>query len=143
MMITPKMAAAYDTARSFETMSLQQLRQAWCNRYGKPHPPMRSPRLLAHLLAWRVQADVMGGLDKKTRTAVQGTSKPKAPGPVLTAGVRISREWRGRVCDVEVVADGFLFEGKAYASLSEIASTITGVRWNGPRFFGLRKAVAR
>ena len=70
-MITPKTAAAYDTARSFETMTLQQLRSAWCSRYGKPHPPLRSTRLLAHLLAWRVQADVMGGLDRKTRTAVQ------------------------------------------------------------------------
>lgn len=63
----------------------------------------------------------------------------RAPGPVLTPGVRITREYRGRRCDVEVLADGFLYEGQAYDSLSEIAREITGVRWNGPRFFGLRK----
>lgn len=57
--------------------------------------------------------------------------------------MRLTREWKGRLCDVEVIADGFLFEGQRYDSLSEVAREITGSRWNGPRFFGLRKGAGQ
>jgi hypothetical protein len=57
-----------------------------------------------------------------------------APGAILT------REWNGRDHRVMVLADGFAFEGKTYDSLSKIAFAITGTKWNGPRFFGLRAA---
>ena len=80
--------------------------------------------------------------DPSLRVAPRGVSRPRPAGPQLTPGTRISREWRGRTCDVEVTADGFLYDGHAYASLSEIARAITGIRWNGPRFFGLRKVKA-
>ena len=49
------------------------------------------------------------------------------------------REWRGRTCQVLVLADGYRFEDKHYASLSQIACEVTGTKWSGPRFFGLRQ----
>lgn len=91
------------------------------------------------MLAWRIQAKAQGGLDRAARRAVLGSGPVRAPGPTLSPGVRLTREWKGRLCDVEVIADGFLFEGQRYDSLSEVARQITGSRWNGPRFFGLRK----
>lgn len=121
---------------------LPQLRALWLGEFGCPPPTLRSPELLAQLIAWRLQASATGGLDKATLRIVTGSAKPQPAGPKLTPGTRISREWRGRAFDVEVVAGGFLYAGQTYDSLSEIARTITGARWNGPRFFGLRKGKA-
>lgn len=140
--MNPKIEAANAEARSLGTLTLQELRVRWCRAYGLPCPKLRSADLLRRLLAWRLQAAAEGGLDRDTRRILLSKTKAKAPGPMLTPGVRLTREWRGRVCDVEVVGDGFLYEGRAYASLSEVAREITGVRWNGPRFFGLRKEAA-
>lgn len=134
---------ATDEARRLETMDLKGLRAVWIERYGTPHPPLRSPELVRRILSWRIQAETMGGLDKPVLRILTGQAKPKPAGPVLHPGVRISREWRGRVCNVEVTADGFLYEGRTFDNLSEIAREITGTRWNGPRFFGLRKGAAR
>ncbi len=61
----------------------------------------------------------------------------------LKPGVRLLREWGGRTHQVTVTDDGFDYGGKHYRSLSEIARTITGARWSGPRFFGLRKRQGR
>lgn len=125
-------------------MPLEDLRAEWRRRFGGPVPSHRSVDYLRRQISWRLQAAVFGGLGAETRKAIaRKRVAPKAPGPVLTSGVRITREWKGRPYDVEVLPKGFLFEGKTFDSLSEIAREITGVRWNGPRFFGLRKAAAR
>jgi hypothetical protein len=60
----------------------------------------------------------------------------------LSEGARISREWQGRRYDVQATDEGYLFDGKRYRSLSHVARAITGVRWSGPRFFGLRQDAA-
>lgn len=130
-------AQADQEARRLETLDLAGLREVWRRRFGPPWPKHRSADLLRRLLAWRIQAEALGGLDRATRRTLLGS------GPVLSPGVRLTREWRGRLCDVEVIADGFLFEGKRYDSLSEVARQITGSRWNGPRFFGLRKGAGQ
>ena len=57
----------------------------------------------------------------------------------LKTGTRLVREWHGRTCHVTVLEEGFLFENRRYASLSQIARAVTGARWSGPRFFGLRQ----
>jgi hypothetical protein len=59
----------------------------------------------------------------------------------IKAGSELVRTWKGKTYRVTVMADGFAHEGKTFASLSEIATAITGTKWNGPRFFGLRSAV--
>lgn len=136
-------AQADQEAKRLEGLDLAGLREVWRSRFGPPWPRHRSADLLRRLLAWRIQAEALGGLDRATRRTLLGASPVRAPGPVLSPGVRLTREWKGRLCDVEVIADGFLFEGKRYDSLSEVARQITGSRWNGPRFFGLRKGVGQ
>ena len=134
----PAVQAAEAEVMRLEVMDLAALRAFWVERFGAPHPRHRSPDLLRRLMAWRIQEAVSGGLDRATRKAVMGTGRLKAPGPVLTPGVRLTREWKGRRCDVEVIDGGFLYEDTRYDSLSEVARKITGTRWNGPRFFGQR-----
>ena len=56
----------------------------------------------------------------------------------IKPGSELVRTWKGKSYRVMVMADGFAYDGKTFASLSEIATVITGTRWNGPRFFGLR-----
>jgi hypothetical protein len=124
-----------DQVRALEALGLEGLREEWRRRYGPP-PTMRSPDLLRRNLAWRIQAEAFGGLDDWTLKALFGRTALHAPASV---GTRLAREWRGVRHEVEVVADGVRYREKLYASLSEVARTITGVRWNGPRFFGLRE----
>ena len=132
--------AVTEAVRALEGMTLQQLRAEWQARYGAP-PKLRSVDLLARLLSWRMQAEVAGGLDPATIRRLQHRTVPVA-GPTLTPGVRIEREWRGVRHSVEVVEGGFRWNGRVYKSLSKVANAITGTKWNGPRFFGLRDGAA-
>ena len=126
--------------RLLEALNLQALRQAWRGRYGDP-PATRASDLLRSLRAWRIQADAFGAMDRATVAALQRKS-PAAGSRHLAVGTRLAREWRGVRHEVEVAAEGFHHGGRTYRSLSEVARAITGVRWNGPRFFGLRDAAA-
>lgn len=94
--------------------------------------------LLRHLLAWRLQAERESGLDVETKAALRRTGSVVPAGRELGAGATLERSWKGRPVKVEVLDDGFRFEGKTYRSLSAIAQQVTGTRWSGPRFFGLR-----
>lgn len=122
-------------SRCLEDMDLGALRVEWRRRIGPP-PPVRSVDLMRRILAWRIQAEVFGGLDVETRRALRSTRI--ATKAALQPGTRITREWQGRAHVVEVQADGFWYEDQRHNSLSAIARQITGARWNGPRFFGLR-----
>lgn len=124
--------------RALEGLGLDALRLEWRKRYGEP-PKLRSSDFLARLLAWRIQAEAFGGLDAGLRKAL--LSKRTAPaGPELHPGMQLAREWRGREERVDVLEDGFRWRGETYKSLSKVASAMTGTKWNGPRFFGLREA---
>ncbi len=126
--------AVDDLVRSFEGMSLEELRETWRGRYGAP-PLFRSAQLLARCLAWRVQTDARGGIDVALRRRLRGSA---AAGREMETGARIVKEWRGQRHIVESSADGYLYGGKSWKSLSAIARHITGKPANGPRFFGLR-----
>ena len=91
------------------------------------------------MLAWRLQAEVLGGLDSETRRLLGRRGPVRMEGLELGAGAILRREWQGRVVEVLVERDGFCWEGKTYRSLSAAATAIAGTRWNGPRFFGLRQ----
>lgn len=129
--------AITEEVRALAHLDLEGLREAWRRRYGRP-PSLRSTDLLARLLAWRIQSDAFGGFDAETHSALFRQSLPVAA-PKLVPGVRLEREWRGTRQIVDVVDDGFRWEGRTYRSLSQVAHAITGVKWNGPRFFGLRR----
>jgi hypothetical protein len=123
--------------RALESLDLHGLRGEWRKRYGEP-PKMRSRELLARLLAWKIQADAFGGLDAATIRLIKSDHLPPAK-PMLHPGTRLAREWQGRRHDVDVLEQGFRYRGADYRSLSEVARAITGTRWNGLRFFGLRE----
>ncbi|CAN5134308.1 DUF2924 domain-containing protein [soil metagenome] len=121
------------------SLGLPKLRDAWPRRFGLP-PLIRSPDLLRRLLAWKLQEEAYGGLDAETRRLLARKAVVER-GPRLGAGARLVREWKGERHEAEVNADGtVLYRGDTFASLSEVARAITGSRWNGPRFFGLRGA---
>ncbi|MFN4042260.1 MAG: DUF2924 domain-containing protein [Brevundimonas sp.] len=123
-------------------MDLHSLRQAWRQRFGPP-PRLRSTELLALALAFRLQADQTGGLGIDQRRSLRRPGTAPATS-VLTPGTKLSREWQGVRHEVVVAPDGKLvWSDGRYASLSQVARAITGTRWNGPRFFGLREEGGR
>lgn len=134
--------ASRQLAREIATlgdMPLRRLREEWERRYGAA-PRHRSAELLRRVLAWRMQADVHGGFDAATRRMIE------RDGPVqlsATPGMRLAREWAGRRHEVVVIESGVVYEGRTFGSLSKVAEHITGTRWNGPRFFGLRQENVR
>ena len=121
-----------------ETLDLEALRVLW-RQHGGSRLRLRSPELLRLLLAWRLQAAVHGGLDPETRRRLRRRGRVLAEGLELGVGARLRREWRGRTVEVVVEEDGFRWEERLYPSLSAAATAIAGTRWNGPRFFGLRR----
>lgn len=125
-----------EEVRALAALDLQGLRDEWRKRYGEP-PRMRSRELLARLLAWRIQAAAFGGLDATTIKLLKSDKLPPQR-PILSAGTRLTRDWQGRHHEVDVLEKGFRYNGADYRSLSEVARIITGTRWNGLRFFGLR-----
>jgi len=123
--------------QALDRLDLDGLREVWRGRYGET-PPLRSVDLLRLILAWRIQALALGGLDPKVRRQLKRRGALEAEGLSLGVGALLKREWQGGVVEVEVTQDGFRWEGRVYRSLSAVATAIAGVKWNGPRFFGLR-----
>ena len=123
--------------RALQHLDLEGLQSAWSQRW-ETSPTLRSPELLRHILAWRIQAEALGGLDAEMRRRLR-SSTVKVKAPALRPGVRLTREWKGERHEVEVVEGGYAYAGAVHKSLSPIARAITGARWNGPRFFGMRR----
>ena len=128
-----------DEIEALTPLGLEGLREVWRNRYGAP-PKLRSAALLRHCLAWRLQAEALGGLDRDTRRQLKRRQRVQAEGLELGIGTTLRREWRGRIVQVTVEEEGFRHKGQLFKSLSATATAIAGTRWNGPRFFGLRSA---
>ena len=97
-----------------------------------------SAALLRHCLAWRLQAEALGGLDRDTRRQLKRRQRVQAEGLALGVGTTLQREWQGQIVQVTVEEEGFRHKGQLFKSLSAAATAIAGTRWNGPRFFGLR-----
>lgn len=128
-----------DLVAQIEDMDLEALRALWQKYYGAP-PRLQSLPIMRMMLAWRIQAQRLGGLDKETNRALANSGSPQAEGKHLGFGARLTRIWKGREVEIVVEERGFRWEGNVYPSLSAAATAITGSRWNGPRFFGLRNA---
>ena len=130
-------------------LGLDQLRREW-RRLHRAAPPARLSRdLLLRSIAHRLQEDAFGGLGPAARRRLASLARGSAakgrpaaaPAAVrLKPGTTLVREWHGRTHTVLVLADGgFEHQGRRYASLTRLARAITGARWSGPRFFGLRR----
>ena len=132
-------------------LDLSGVRARWRGVF-RSDPPSHLPKhLLVAILSYRLQSDRSGDLDHRTRKLLDqiGTDASRAAiaaGLVafdrkqieLTPGTVLLREWNDQPQRVMVMADGFAWNGRTYDSLSKVAFAITGTRWNGPRFFGLR-----
>jgi Protein of unknown function (DUF2924) len=128
----------HEVAR-LEQLDLDALRELWRQRFGGGRLRLRSPELMRLLLAWRLQAAVHGGLDSETRRRLRRRGRVQAEGLELGVGARLRRNWRGTTVEVVVEEDGFRWKDRLYPSLSAAATAIAGSRWNGPKFFGLRR----
>jgi hypothetical protein len=127
------------------SMPIVELRARWRALFKSEPPKAFGPDLLRRSIAHRIQEDAYGGLDRATARLLQQLKAQmrKTPGKIvlprrIKAGAVLVRKWKGHSHRVTVLDEGFTYEGKTYDSLSVIARFITGTRWNGPRFFGLR-----
>src|SRR3546814_18764542 len=91
-----------DEVHALSLLDLEGLRAAWRGRHGPPPPPLRSVELLRLMLAWRIQAEAQGGLDRETRRQLQRRGPLQVEGLSLGVGAKLRREWQGRVVEVEV-----------------------------------------
>ena len=129
-------------------LDIAALRRRWHTVFGRRPPPHLPRHLLFRILAYRLQADRLGDLDDVSRRLLDGSGSPEKAGQNaanlvpriadVRPGTSLRREWNGHMQRVTVLAEGFAWNGKTYPSLSQVAFAITGTRWNGPRFFGLR-----
>ena len=132
-------------------LDLRGLRSRWQSVFQRAAPAHLTRHLLFAVIAYRIQADRFGDLDHPTKQMLNGMIAKEA-GPAisahlasfdqkrakLTPGTLLFREWDRQSQRVMVLADGFAWNGQTYDSLSKVAFAITGTKWNGPRFFGLR-----
>ena len=150
-----------DLVSSIPALTRGDLIERWTVCHGKAPPKTISTRLLVLAAAYAVQVERHGGLSRRLQKEFLRLSGPPGtlpePGSNLDVlsvaakggrrkqarsqatprqGARFVREWNGKSHVVEVLDKGFAWQGKTYRSLSAIATSITGSRWSGPRFFG-------
>jgi hypothetical protein len=133
------------------TTPIAELRKRYRELLRTEPPKAFGPDLLRRSIAYTIQEKAYGGLPQATRQLLRQLVKAasiKTNGRLelprrIKPGSELVRTWNRKTYRVTVVADGFVYGGKTFASLSEIATAITGVRWNGPRFFGLREVAGK
>ncbi len=132
-------------------LSVDDLKSAWAEVIGGAAPKNARRDYLLHALTHDLQCKSYGGIpkalhrvlmkvaDAEIGVGTEGSTRTRS----LKLGARIYREWKGAVHEVEVIDGGYRYEGATYKSLSIIARKITGTRWSGPAFFGLKNAAER
>ena len=128
------------------SLDIKDLKSRWRVLYDTEPPPRISRELLTRVIAYRLQEKVFGGLAPTTRRLLERVTDDRLSHPARLSRTRqtapgslLIRQWRGTAHQVTVHADGFVYRGERYGSLSAVARLITGTRWSGPLFFGLRK----
>jgi hypothetical protein len=134
---------------ALKTTPIPELKQQWRDLFGKEPPPFNR-RYIESRLAYRLQELEYGGLKPETLRRLLELGEQLDGGRIDArkrrvddrpiTGTRLIREWQGVEHTVTVLADGFEYQGRPYKSLSAVARAITGTQWNGPLFFGLRRA---
>lgn len=126
-----------------EELPYEELLPKWIRQYGCNPPKGVKQPLLARAAVYHLQAKRMGGLKRENHKALLAISngeahKPPVQKTELKPGMRLMRAWHGKTHQVEVLENGFEWQGEIYTSLSAVAKAITGAKWSGPRFFGLQ-----
>jgi hypothetical protein len=122
------------------SLAFDALRRHWRVVFGRIPPAGLSKDLLRRMIAWRMQEQAFGGLDRESLTFLEGLARhDKSPRHRLKPGTVLVRDYQGQRHTVTVARDGFDWQGTTYASLSAIARAITGTAWSGPRFFALAR----
>jgi hypothetical protein len=146
-MSRPKPAAETLAAdlSALRALSRAELRQRWKDLYGSACSVRMSGVLLRRALAYRMQEQALGGLARATRRRLDRATEdlaagrsPASPAPKIKPGTRLLREWQGVTHEIIVLERGVQYHGDSWPSLSAVAREITGARWSGPRFFGLK-----
>jgi hypothetical protein len=143
----PTDPAVEDELDRLVTMPIAQLRLSYAQLFRTDPPKAFGPDLLRRSIAHRIQEKAYGGLSRSAQRLLDQMMKAYAakPGGRIVLPRRIKpgsilvREWKRKSHRVTVLVDGFAYDGRTFANLSEIAVLITGTRWNGPRFFGLAR----
>jgi hypothetical protein len=129
-------------------MPVVDLRKRYQELFRAEPPKAFGPDLLRRSIAHTIQEKAYGGLQVSAKRLLDQLVRAAAAKPNgrlelprrIKPGSELVRSWNRRTYRVMVLEKGFAFDGKSFASLSEIATAITGTRWNGPRFFGLRSS---
>jgi Protein of unknown function (DUF2924) len=147
-MMTVSVSELEDEIAHLRDLDLPGLRARWHSAFRRKAPDHLPRHLLYRMIAYRLQAGRLGDLDRDTRRFLDqvaaGTrdgDEPPAKGDHrhgLQPGTVLVREWDGTSQRVMVLEQGFAWNGTTYRSLTQIAFAMTGTRWSGPRFFGLR-----
>ncbi len=130
-----------------QNLHIDQLRKRWQRVFNVVVPKGLSRDLMVRGLSYSIQERIDGGLKQSGRRKLQtfarqlqtGKESGFDPRASLKPGTRLIRAWQGKTIEVLVLEGGFEFDGQRYSSLSKIACLVTGTRWSGPRFFGLKK----
>jgi len=138
-----------EALRGLPTLGRTELRAEWRRLYGTEARVRLGRALLLAALAYRLQENAVGGLRPDLRRrlrhiveSVRRGDEVVSAAPHLKPGTRLMREWQGHTHEILVVDGGFLWQQARYRSLSQIARAITGTRWSGPVFFGLKPRTA-
>jgi hypothetical protein len=131
---------------NLSNLGLSELRALAASRLGRC-PTLASTELTRRWLIWELQAASRGGLDAGTRRRLRqlalstrsSAASDTLPNTAVKPGTVLTREWAETIHRVVAVENGFSWSGQTWSSLSEIAFRITGTRWSGPRFFGLKR----
>jgi len=130
------------TLESLQDLTASELRNHYQCLFKQLPPRHASQAFLRCNIAWYIQAKEQGHAPLGLRTTLidqlQTTLGINSRKPKFTQGTRLIREWQGTVYEVTVTDSGYVWEGRTYKSLSPIATSITGTRWSGPRFFGIK-----
>jgi hypothetical protein len=151
--LSPKISIEEEIAQ-VRDLDVKALRVRWRNVFGKPAPEHLTRYLLFRIIAYRLQADRLGDLDAETLKVLNQSVDQKGPASAVfkslarleqrryapPPGTVLVREWDRKSHRVMVASDGYTWNGKSFDSLSQVAFAITGTKWNGPRFFGLRES---
>jgi Protein of unknown function (DUF2924) len=139
-----KLVAQLDQLRQ---LTPEELLEQWQTLFGGDPPSKLRSSLIIQAIAYRLQEKALGGLKPATLRLLERIADDAAAGrPVsatpakihTTTGTVLMREWHGEKHQVTVMEDGFLYRARRFRSLSQIARAITGARWSGPLFFGLK-----